>query len=84
MCDRSQGIEKDGEAGAFVVRTRRANTGREGAVWTFRLNVDQGQGGNLTIEYRFANTRFERLPALAAELVGLKMDVIVAPSTHSR
>jgi putative ABC transport system substrate-binding protein len=41
------------------------------------------EGQNLTVEYRFAHTRFERLPALAAELVGLKVDVIVAPSTQA-
>jgi putative ABC transport system substrate-binding protein len=41
------------------------------------------EGQNLTVEYRFANTRFERLPALAAELVGLKVDVIVATSTQA-
>jgi putative ABC transport system substrate-binding protein len=38
---------------------------------------------NLTVEYRYANTRFERLPELAAELVGLKVDVIVALATQA-
>jgi len=33
------------------------------------------------IEYRFAEEKLERLPALAAELVALKVDVIVAPNT---
>ena len=33
------------------------------------------------IEYRDAEGKFERLPALAAELVALKVDVIVAPNT---
>ena len=35
------------------------------------------EGQNIAIEYRFANGRPERLPALAAELVGLKVDLIV-------
>jgi putative ABC transport system substrate-binding protein len=36
---------------------------------------------NLVIEYRFAEGKPERLPALAAELVALKVDVIVVGST---
>jgi ABC-type uncharacterized transport system substrate-binding protein len=36
---------------------------------------------NLVIEYRDAKGKFERLPALAAELVALKVDVIVAGGT---
>jgi putative ABC transport system substrate-binding protein len=38
------------------------------------------EGKNLVIEDRWAEGRTERLPALAAELVGLKVDVIVAAS----
>ena len=36
---------------------------------------------NLLIEYRSAEGKPERLPALAAELIALKADVIVAPNT---
>jgi ABC-type uncharacterized transport system substrate-binding protein len=36
------------------------------------------EGRNLVIEYRFAEGKVERLPALAAELVALKVDVIFA------
>src|SRR2546430_15365588 len=35
------------------------------------------EGRNLAIEYRDAEGKAERLPALAAELVALKVDVIV-------
>ncbi len=38
-------------------------------------------GQNIGIEYRFANGRLERIPELAAELVGLKPAVIVATGT---
>jgi putative ABC transport system substrate-binding protein len=36
------------------------------------------QGQNVAIEYRWAEGRYDRLPVLAAELVGLKVDMIVA------
>src|ERR1700730_3503345 len=39
------------------------------------------EGRNLVIEYRSAEGKPERFPALAAELVALKVDVIVAPGT---
>ena len=39
------------------------------------------EGHNLVIEFRDAEGKLERLPALAAELVALKVDVIVAATT---
>lgn len=39
------------------------------------------EGRTISIEYRYAEGRQERLPELAAELVRLKMDVIVAVPT---
>ena len=39
------------------------------------------EGRNLTIEYRWAEGRFDRSPALAAELVQRKVDVIVTHAT---
>jgi putative ABC transport system substrate-binding protein len=38
-------------------------------------------GKNLAMEYRFADGRLDRLPALAAELVALKVDLIQAGGT---
>jgi putative tryptophan/tyrosine transport system substrate-binding protein len=40
-------------------------------------------GQNVTFERRFSEGRYERLPALAAELVRLPVDVIVAPATQN-
>ena len=39
------------------------------------------EGKNIAIEYRWAEGRFERLNSLAEELVRLKVDVIVAPTS---
>jgi putative ABC transport system substrate-binding protein len=44
-------------------------------------NLGYVEGRNVVIEYRDAEGKPERLPALAAELVALKVDVIVAPGT---
>ena len=41
------------------------------------------EGQNIVIEYRWANGNFERLPDLAAELVSLKVAVIVATVTQA-
>ena len=37
-------------------------------------------GKNTTIEYRYAENRLDRLPALADELIGLRVDVLVTPA----
>lgn len=50
----------------------------------FRLGLrDLGwvEGKNISIEYRYAEGRHDRLPGLAADLVRLKVDVIVATAT---
>jgi putative tryptophan/tyrosine transport system substrate-binding protein len=56
---------------------------REHALYV--INVEEGLrslgyrvGENVVIEYRFANAERERLPALAADLVRLGVDVILA------
>jgi len=41
------------------------------------------EGRNVVIEYRDAEGKYERLPALAAELVALKVDVIVAAAGNN-
>jgi putative ABC transport system substrate-binding protein len=40
-------------------------------------------GKNIVIEYRYAEGKYDRLPDLAAELVRLKVDMIVAGGTQS-
>src|SRR5260370_19608486 len=47
------------------------------------------EGQNVTIEYRFAEGHYDRLPALPADLVGRKVDLIMAgnppaPPTRER
>ena len=44
-------------------------------------DLGYAEGRNVVIDYRDAQGKLERFPALAAELVALKVDVIVAAST---
>jgi putative ABC transport system substrate-binding protein len=41
------------------------------------------EGKNMVIEYRYAEGKLDRLPALAAELVRLKVDIIVSAGPQS-
>jgi ABC-type uncharacterized transport system substrate-binding protein len=41
------------------------------------------EGRNITIEWRVSEGKYERLPALAAEIVGAKVDVIVVPANQN-
>ena len=59
------------------------------AVWPHALEAfrqglrDLGwvEGQNIVIEYRWTEGRFDRLPSLVEELVRLKVDLIVAPTS---
>jgi putative ABC transport system substrate-binding protein len=58
--------------------------GSAGLVKAFRQELNKLgwiEGRNITIEYRFAEQKLERLPDLAADLVRLKIDLIVVVGT---
>src|SRR6476620_697686 len=60
--------------------------GMAGLVDAFRQELSKlgwTEGKNITIEYRFAEQKPERLPELAAELVRLKVDLILVSGTPS-
>jgi putative ABC transport system substrate-binding protein len=61
-------------------------TSDDSRVEAFRLGLRElgyTDGQNITIEYRWANGRFDKLPELAMELVRLKVDIIVAVVTQA-
>ena len=58
------------------------NTAVRGFVQALR-ELGYVEGKNLVLEWRSAELRLERLPELVAELVGLKVDVLVAPNGNA-
>jgi putative tryptophan/tyrosine transport system substrate-binding protein len=61
----------------FLAANLAANTHLHKAFRQGLRDLGYVEGRNLVIEYRDAEGKLERLPALAAELVALKVDVIV-------
>ncbi len=63
---------------AAASRQSLVDAGYDGAFLQGMREVGYVEGRNLLIEWRYADGNYERLPALAAELVRLNVDVIVA------
>lgn len=79
LCDsvRAQQQTKVSRIGFLGATSSSANLDR---VKAFRQGLREAgyiEGQNILIEYRYAEEKFDRLPGLAAELVALKVDVIV-------
>ena len=70
--------------GVLVARTRPASIDADyiGGFVRGMRELGYVEGKNLVLEWRFADAKVERLPALAAELVNLKVDVIMAAGTQ--
>lgn len=80
---RAQPSTKAARIGYFYFGSRQSSldTGRYNGFIQGMRELGYVEGTNLIIEARFGDGKPERLPALAAELVRLKVDVIVATST---
>jgi putative tryptophan/tyrosine transport system substrate-binding protein len=63
---------------SLQARTDSLSSRNYGAFLKGMRDLGYVEGKNLVIEWRFADGNFERLPVLAADLVQLKVDVIVA------
>jgi putative ABC transport system substrate-binding protein len=63
--------------GFLVASSLSANSARTEAFRQGLRELGYVEGKNIVIEWRYAEAKLDRLPALAAELVRLKVDVIV-------
>ena len=73
----AQQVKKVPRIGYLSAATPSAVLDRTEAIRQGLRQLGYVEGKNIVFEWRYAEGRFDRLPALAAELVGLKADVIV-------
>ena len=65
--------------GFFFGASASSNTDRTEAFRQGLRDLGYIEGKNILIEYRYADRKLDRVPSLVAELVQLKVDVLVAP-----
>ena len=81
LTTRAQPAAKPPRIGYLTLRSR--GHALEAAFVAEMRKLGYVEGKTITIDWRFADTKVERLPALAAELVALRVDVLVAAGTQA-
>ena len=69
--------------GVLVSTSRALNASREDNLWQGLRQLGYVEGKNVAMEYRYADGQLDRLPQLASDLVGLRVDVIVVSGTRA-
>jgi putative ABC transport system substrate-binding protein len=80
----AQGVPKVARIGWLTAQNESSLTPYLAAMHTGFADMGYIEGRNLAIEYRFANDAVERVPELAAELVKLPVDIIIAQGSGVR
>src|SRR5919106_2237227 len=73
----AQQVRKQPQIGVLLALSHSAISDRIQAFREGLRDLGYVEGKTITVEYRYADGKFERLPDLATELVELKVDVIV-------
>jgi len=76
----SKKVPRIGYLSAFDQATDPAESARSEAIRLALRELGYIEGQNIAIEYRYAEGKLDRFPELAAELVHLKVDIIVVAS----
>jgi putative ABC transport system substrate-binding protein len=79
----AQQKDKIWRVGFLSPSTAALSSGNTGAFLQGMRELGYFEGKNLVVEWGFADGKLERLPGLAAELVKLKVDVIVVASSQA-
>jgi ABC-type uncharacterized transport system substrate-binding protein len=79
----AQQTGKIARIGFLDASTASASAVRLEAFWQELRNLGWIQGKNISVEYRFGEQDNKRMPELAADLVGLKVDLIVVVGTSA-
>ena len=79
----AQQVRKIPRIGYFSGNSASADSPRVEAFRQGLRALGHVEGQNIAIEYRYTDGKFGRLPDVAAELVGLKVDVLVAVTTNA-
>src|SRR5215813_1607467 len=69
--------------GVLVSTSHALNASREDNLWQGLRQLGYVEGKNVEMEYRYADGQLDRLPQLAADLVRIKVDVIVVSGTRA-
>jgi len=86
VCAQAQQLTKIPRIGYLGVNSLNVNPDRREAFRQGVRELGYVEGKNIVIEWRSAEGKQDRLPALAAELVSLKVDIIITggpPSTRA-
>jgi putative ABC transport system substrate-binding protein len=81
LSSRAQQANKVWRVGFFYLGSREMALDRLHIFLEGMRKLGYVEGKNFVVELRFADGQYDRLPGISAELVGLKVDVIVANGT---